>query len=99
MVNKSKPEAGLPREALAKWGHEHPLSIVINDIVSIFGEMDFAVALGPEVEDEHHNFDALNIPAHHPARDMWDTFWLKSPINADKRTDEHRSKPISVDQS
>ena len=79
--------------------HQHPLSIVIDDIVSIFGELGFSVALGPEVEDEHHNFDALNIPAHHPARDMWDTFWLKSPINADKRTDEHRSKPISVDQS
>ena len=61
-----------------KKGHPHPLSIVIDDIVSIFGDMGFAVALGPEIEDEYHNFDALNIPAHHPARDMWDTFWLKS---------------------
>jgi len=91
MVNKSKPEAGLPREALAKWGHEHPLSIVINDIVSIFGEMDFAVALGPEVEDEHHNFDALNIPAHHPARDMWDTFWLK---RSGDRSPDHPSDDL-----
>ena len=57
--------------------HQHPLSIVIDDIVSIFGEMGFSVVLGPEIEDEYHNFDALNIPAHHPARDMWDTFWLK----------------------
>jgi phenylalanyl-tRNA synthetase alpha chain len=63
--------------------HEHPLSIVINDIVSIFGEMGFSVALGPEAEDEHHNFDALNIPSHHPARDMWDTFWLKTKKGSD----------------
>ncbi len=55
----------------------HPLTIVINDITTIFGEMGFSVATGPEIEDEHHNFDALNIPGHHPARDMWDTFWVK----------------------
>jgi phenylalanyl-tRNA synthetase alpha chain len=42
--------------------------------------MGFSVALGPEVEDEHHNFDALNIPAYHPARDMWDTFWVKNYV-------------------
>ena len=45
--------------------------------------MGFAVAQGPEVESEWYNFDALNIPADHPARDMWDTFWLKSPKNAE----------------
>ena len=66
--------------------HQHPLSIVIDDIVSIFCEMGFSVVLGPEIEDEYHNFDALNIPAHHPARDMWDTFWLKR--SGDRSSDQ-----------
>lgn len=58
-------------------GHLHPLTIIIRDIKAIFSSMGFEVALGPEIETEYYNFDALNIPAHHPARDMWDTFWLK----------------------
>ena len=59
-------------------GHLHPLTQVINDAVSIFAEMGFTVALGPEIEIERYNFDVLNIPENHPARDMWDTFWLKN---------------------
>jgi len=58
-------------------GHIHPLSIAVNDIVKIFSEMGFEVARGPEIETEENNFDLLNIPKHHPARDMHDTFWLK----------------------
>ncbi len=58
-------------------GHIHPISQVIRDIIFIFSSMGFEVAEGPEVETEYYNFDALNIPANHPARDMWDTFWLK----------------------
>jgi len=58
-------------------GHLHPITHAINDIVRIFNEMGFAVAEGPEVETEHYNFDALNVPPNHPARDMWDTFWLR----------------------
>ena len=57
-------------------GHLHPLSRMIREINAIFFELGFAFAEGPEVETEHYNFDALNIPANHPARDMWDTFWL-----------------------
>ena len=58
-------------------GHLHPITIIINDIARIFSEMGFSVESGPEVETEHYNFDVLNIPENHPARDMWDTFWLK----------------------
>ncbi len=50
---------------------------IIDDIFLIFTEMGFSVAEGPELEDEHYNFDALNIPKDHPARDMQDTFWVK----------------------
>lgn len=58
-------------------GHYHPLSILQRRVNNIFFAMGFTVAQGPEVEDEWHNFDALNIPEDHPARDLWDTFWLK----------------------
>ena len=57
-------------------GTRHPLSIVRNQIVSIFKRLGFAVAEGPEVEDDWHNFTALNLPENHPARDMQDTFYL-----------------------
>jgi len=61
-------------------GHLHPLTIVTQDAVSIFGEMGFSVVLGPEIEDEWHNFDALNIPKDHPARDMQDTFFERECV-------------------
>jgi phenylalanyl-tRNA synthetase alpha chain len=60
------------------FGHLHPLTLVQRKCREIFGEMGFSVALGPEIETEWYNFDALNIPKDHPARDMWDTFWLKN---------------------
>jgi phenylalanyl-tRNA synthetase alpha chain len=58
-------------------GHLHPLTQTIRDIELIFRQMGYTVAAGPEVETEHYNFDALNTPSDHPARDMQDTFWLK----------------------
>ncbi|MDE2000976.1 MAG: phenylalanine--tRNA ligase subunit alpha [Patescibacteria group bacterium] len=63
-------------------GHLHPLTLVEREIRDVFKAMNFSVVEGPEVESEHYNFDALNIPANHPARDMWDTFWLAT---SDKR--------------
>ncbi|HLL43824.1 MAG TPA: phenylalanine--tRNA ligase subunit alpha [Segetibacter sp.] len=57
-------------------GTRHPLSIVRNQMVSIFKCLGFAVAEGPEIEDDWHNFTALNLPENHPARDMQDTFYL-----------------------
>ncbi len=56
--------------------YQHPLTAAIRDAVGIFSRMGFSVANGPEVEDEWHNFTALNVPKDHPARDMQDTFWL-----------------------
>lgn len=65
-------------------GHYHPLTIVQRDLERIFRKLGFSVAEGPEMEDEYHNFDALNVPADHPARDMQDTFWIKMQTVADK---------------
>jgi phenylalanyl-tRNA synthetase alpha chain len=58
-------------------GSRHPVTLMRNRIVSIFQRLGFAVAEGPEIEDDWHNFGALNLPAHHPARDMQDTFYVQ----------------------
>ncbi|HSU51139.1 MAG TPA: phenylalanine--tRNA ligase subunit alpha [Segetibacter sp.] len=69
----------LPGDAVAV-GTRHPLSIVRNQMTSIFKRLGFAIAEGPEIEDDWHNFTALNLPENHPARDMQDTFYLnKNP--------------------
>ncbi len=67
----------LPGEELPL-GSRHPISIVRNRIISIFHQLGFAVAEGPEIEDDWHNFTALNLPLDHPARDMQDTFYVSS---------------------
>ena len=59
-------------------GHLHPLTLVKRKAEEIFENMGFTVVEGPEIETEWYNFDALNIPKDHPARDLWDTLWLKN---------------------
>lgn len=57
-------------------GGVHPVNRIYSELISIYQQMGYAVVEGPEVEDEHHNFEALNVPWYHPARDLQDTFWL-----------------------
>ncbi len=64
-------------------GHLHPMTQMIREIQTIFQEISFEVAQGPELETEFYNFDALNIPANHPARAMQDTFWV-NPLKGSK---------------
>jgi len=66
----------MPGEPL-KLGTRHPLSLVKNEIIGIFGRLGFTVAEGPEIEDDWHVFSALNFPPEHPARDMQDTFFIE----------------------
>lgn len=73
--NESGIDLSLPGDALPM-GTRHPISIIKNKIVSIFQRLGFAVAEGPEIEDDWHNFSALNLPENHPARDMQDTFYV-----------------------
>lgn len=61
-------------------GHLHPVTKIRNEIEQIFRQLGFAVAIGPEIESDYYNFEALNIPAEHPARDMWDTFYIQESI-------------------
>jgi phenylalanyl-tRNA synthetase alpha chain len=73
-------------------GHRHPLTVVRDQLEDIFTRMGFAIVEGPEVEDEWHCFDALNMPAEHPARDMQDTLYLTSPMKGDSgRADDMRT--------
>ncbi len=65
-------------------GHLHPLTKIEDEIKEIFTSLNFSIVEGPELESEYYNFDALNIPPSHPARDMWDTFWIKSKIKNQK---------------
>ena len=67
-------------------GTRHPLSIVRNEIISIFSKLGFIISEGPEIEDDWHVFSALNFPEHHPARDMQDTFFIENNLNVLLRT-------------
>jgi phenylalanyl-tRNA synthetase alpha chain len=67
-------------------GHKHPISIVKAEIIDIFKRVGFTVSEGPEVEDDWHNFSALNFPPDHPARDMQDTFFVEKNPDVSLRT-------------
>ena len=77
--SEDKRDFSLPGYALPK-GNLHPLEHVTDEIKSIFQSIGFSVAYGPEIDDDYHNFEALNVPKHHPARDMQDTFFIDSDI-------------------
>ena len=64
--------------SVSQLGSRHPLSLVKNEIVDIFGRIGFNLSDGPEIEDDWHNFTALNLPQEHPARDMQDTFFIQT---------------------
>ena len=75
-VSKSKLNDLSRPGDIIQLGSRHPISIVKNRIVEIFSEIGFTISEGPEIEDDWHNFSALNLPEHHPARDMQDTFFV-----------------------
>lgn len=75
-ADSEKIDITIPGRKIKK-GHLHPVTKIQNEIEEIFTGMGFEIADGPEVETEFYNFDALNMPANHPARDMQDTFWLR----------------------
>ncbi len=84
-------------------GRIHPISLVMDEIIDIFWGMGFEIARGPDIEDDYHNFEALNMPKDHPARDMQDTFFVSqdlllrthtSPVQI--RVMENRKPPIQI---
>lgn len=75
------------------YGHLHPITQLKNEVAEIFQSMGFEILEGPEVDNEYYNFETLNIPAEHPARDMWDTFYLKTQNYAEKDAELRRKSP------
>ncbi len=99
---KEYPDLSLPGR-IPPLGGLHPVTQIMEEICTIFENLGFFVAEGPEIEESHYNFDALNIPPHHPARDMHDTFYLNdtlllrthtSPMQA--RVMETRQPPLRM---
>ncbi|GHO75523.1 phenylalanine--tRNA ligase alpha subunit [Ktedonobacter sp. SOSP1-85] len=74
-LEQERIDVTLPGRALPA-GHMHPLSRTIQDVSAIFMKMGFQIVQGPEIETDYYNFQALNVPEDHPARDMQDTFWV-----------------------
>ncbi len=90
-VSRTDLDLTLPGDSLAV-GSRHPLSIVRREILDIFRSMGFIVAHGPEIEDDWHNFTALNFPHDHPARDMQDTFFIERNPDVVLRTHTSNSQ-------
>ena len=105
-INKNHNQEDYTRPGISKLpGAQHPISLVRNEIVKIFERMGFVTTEGPEIEDDWHNFSALNFPLEHPARDMQDTFFLsKDPdwalrthtSSVQVRTMEEQTPPIRI---
>ncbi len=87
---REEDDLTLPGEGF-QLGSRHPLSLVRKEIVEIFKKLGFIVAEGPEIEDDWHNFSALNFPPEHPARDMQDTFFIKKQEGNDIALRTHTS--------
>ncbi len=84
-TSSSINDTSRPGEAI-EIGARHPISIVKNQIIDIFSRIGFNVSEGPEIEDDWHNFTALNLPEYHPARDMQDTFFIQTDPDVLLRT-------------
>lgn len=107
-MQAAEPESDIDLSRTATpvmFGTRHPLSLVKNEILDIFGRMGFTIAEGPEIEDDWHVFSSLNFPADHPARDMQDTFFItRSPdvllrthtSSVQTRTMERTELPIRI---
>jgi len=101
-TDSEKPDLSLPGRRTVG-GTVHPVTQMMEEICSVFAHMGFSIAEGPDIELDHYNFEALNIPAHHPARDMHDTFYVSdstllrthtSPMQA--RVMEKQQPPLRV---
>ncbi|MEM1148834.1 MAG: phenylalanine--tRNA ligase subunit alpha, partial [Pseudomonadota bacterium] len=77
-------------------GALHPVMQVFEEMAAIFGDMGFAVAEGPDIEDDWHNFTALNFPAGHPARETHDTFFMATPEGGEAKVLRTHTSPVQI---
>ncbi len=103
-LEESALEARLAREAVdvtlparpAEAGRIHPISQTFEELTAIFGEMGFSVAEGPHIEDDFHNFTALNIPEVHPARQEMDTFYMQPAADGTRKVLRTHTSPVQI---
>jgi phenylalanyl-tRNA synthetase alpha chain len=91
ILEKEKIDITAPGKKISP-GHLHPLTQVQREVEEIFQSMGFSIVEGPEIETEWYNFDALNIPKDHPARDLWNTLWLKRDTNTRMHANDANGK-------
>lgn len=96
-ADKSGPDLTLPGRCPAG-GRLHPISQVMRETCAIFENLGFSVAEGPDVELDYYNFEALNIPAHHPARDMHDTFYISDKVLLRTHTSPMQARIMEAQQ-
>src|SRR5690606_27673092 len=84
------------RAAPAETGRIHPISQVIDELTTIFADMGFSVAEGPDIETDFYNFTALNFPAGHPAREMHDTFFFPPDANGERKLLRTHTSPVQI---
>src|SRR3954470_5519282 len=77
-------------------GRVHPTMQVLDEMIAIFAEMGFGLAEGPDIEDDFHNFTALNFPPKHPAREIHDTFWLAPDANGERKVLRTHTSPVQI---
>ncbi len=95
LVKKEKVDVTLPARDYQS-GKIHPISQSLYKIIDIFSSMGFAVESGPDIESDFNNFTALNIPSHHPAREMQDTFYIESSIEEEEKVLRTHTSPVQV---
>jgi len=93
----TRPDLTLPGRR-PQTGRLHPVTRVMNEACAIFENLGFSVAEGPDVEHDYYNFEALNIPAHHPARDMHDTFYVSESILLRTHTSPMQARIMETQQ-
>lgn len=94
---KQRPDLTLPGRC-PTGGKLHPITMVMRETCAIFENLGFSVAEGPDVELDYYNFEALNIPAHHPARDMHDTFYISDSVLLRTHTSPMQARIMEVQQ-
>jgi phenylalanyl-tRNA synthetase alpha chain len=94
-LQSERVDVTLPVKAESE-GRIHPISQVIDEIIAIFAEMGFCVAEGPDIEDDFHNFGALNIPPEHPARQEQDTFYLAAEADGARKVLRTHTSPVQI---
>ena len=95
--SKSELDLTIPSQPY-ELGSRHPISIVKNEIIEIFSNIGFSISEGPEIEDDWHNFSALNFPENHPARDMQDTFFISKDIALRTHTSSVQVREMEANQ-